>query len=92
MLIYYLCFSNQHGEVVGEKPNAQQFTKRDFKAFFNSHFSFIKVGWLQGCVSILLAFHKIRIPHESTVKAQQNRVQLLTFLLKCLFRYVTRAF
>ena len=38
--------------------NAQQFTKRDFKAFFNSHFSFIKVDSLQGHESILLAFHK----------------------------------
>ena len=49
--------------------NAQQFTKRDFKAFFNSHFSFIKVGWLQGHVRILLAFHKIRSPHEKYCKS-----------------------
>ena len=49
--------------------SAQQFTKRDFKAFFNSHFSFIKVGWLQAHVSILLAFHKIRIPHEKYCKS-----------------------
>ena len=69
MLIYYLCFSNQHGEGSWRSSNAQQFTKRHFKAFFNSHFSFIKVDWLQGHVSILLAFHKIRIPHEKYCKS-----------------------
>ena len=71
MLISYLCFSNQYGEagMLSSLPNAI------FQSLFNLHFSFTEVGWLQRHVSILLAFHKIRIPHEKYCKAQQHRVQ-----------------
>ena len=50
------------------KCSAVQQTR--LQSLFQLALQLIKVGWLQGHVSILLAFHKIRIPHE---KYQRNK-------------------
>ena len=48
----------------------QQFTKHDFKAFLNLHFSFTEVGWLQRHVSSLLA--KFEFTMKNTVKQSKT--------------------